>query len=86
MPVLLSSISLFGKALFYTQFGMASIRAFDQAIEINPKQASGGKSIYSKGVSLEALKRYQEAIKSYEDAAKCGNKDAEKALLKLRSK
>src|SRR6266581_433949 len=24
MPVLLSSISLFGKALFYTQFGMAS--------------------------------------------------------------
>src|SRR6266699_2968198 len=25
MPVLLSSISLFGKALFYTQFGMASI-------------------------------------------------------------
>ena len=25
MPVLLSSISLFGKALFYTQFGMASL-------------------------------------------------------------
>ncbi len=29
MPVLLSSISLFGKALFYTQFGMASIFASD---------------------------------------------------------
>src|SRR6266581_1533125 len=34
MPVLLSSISLFGKALFYTQFGMASMHIFQRLFNI----------------------------------------------------
>src|SRR6266699_2564353 len=34
MPVLLSSISLFGKALFYTQFGMASSIFAASAVDV----------------------------------------------------
>lgn len=64
-PKHFGALHLLGAIAFQTGFAEKAVQLFSKAIAVNPEAAQ---AYYSRGIALQALKRFQEALVSYNKA------------------